>query len=250
MDGMQNEKQSFPLWAWRLAGGGLLLAFSGFFCWSYCTGGIAATVLSTTLPSAKKVEAIQELFAAWGNLAPLAYLLLVIAEVVIAPIPGTLLYLPGGMLFGGFWGGTITLIGNTIGAGVACAIMRSLLGPEAREKIGRSPFFIRQRQRIERHGIGIILLLAHQSAHLFRPRFVCGRPDPNSVNTRHARNLHGHGTLVLFASLYVDDTLRFLSVAPLAADRYRNNLSRNPLLVAVESRKKRESPLIIVSLGR
>jgi uncharacterized membrane protein YdjX (TVP38/TMEM64 family) len=159
VDGKQNKKHSFPLWAWRLAGGGLLLALSVFFCWSYYTDGIVATVLSTTLPSAEKVEAIQELFAAWGNLAPLVYLLLVIAEVVIAPIPGTLLYLPGGMLFGGFWGGTITLIGNTIGAGLACAIMRSLLGPEAREKIARKPFFIRQRERIERHGMGIILLL-------------------------------------------------------------------------------------------
>ena len=101
-----------------------LFSIGGLFLWSFFTGGLAAAVLSTSVPSEEKVTALRATFDAWGTFAPLLYLLLVIIEVVVAPIPGTLLYLPGGMLFGGFWGGTLSLLGNTIGAGVACQLIR------------------------------------------------------------------------------------------------------------------------------
>ena len=136
-----------------------MLSIGGLFLWSFFTGGLAAALLSTSVPSEEKVTALKATFDAWGTFAPLLYLLVVIVEVVVAPIPGTLLYLPGGMLFGGFWGGTLSLIGNTLGAGVACQLIRSLLGPVARDKIACRPFFVRYRNQIDRHGMGIILLL-------------------------------------------------------------------------------------------
>jgi uncharacterized membrane protein YdjX (TVP38/TMEM64 family) len=57
---------------------------------------------------------------AWGLWAPLIYVAIVIVEVLIAPIPGTLLYAPSGAIWGGFIGGTLSLIGNVTGATIAC----------------------------------------------------------------------------------------------------------------------------------
>ena len=59
-------------------------------------------------------------------LAGFVYLLIVIVEVVVAPIPGAILYAPGGAIFGTFWGGSIALAGNVLGAGIACAITRAI----------------------------------------------------------------------------------------------------------------------------
>ena len=160
-----------------------LLSIVGLFLWSFFKGGLAAIALSTSVPSEEKVIALRAAFAAWGVFAPLAYLLLVIIEVVIAPIPGTLLYLPGGMLFGGFWGGTLSLLGNTIGAGASCLFMRSLLGPVARHKLTQHPFFVRYRNRIDRHGMGIIILLRVNP--LTSSDLVSYAAGPTRISLRH-----------------------------------------------------------------
>jgi len=137
----------------------IFLSIAFLFFLSYRSQGLAWTILNASLPSDQKLAAIRDAFHAWGTFAPLAYLGLVTGEVVIAPIPGTLLYLPGGMLFGGFWGGTLAIAGNTIGAGISCQLMRSLLGTNARERIAQQRFFKLNRNRIERHGIAIVVLL-------------------------------------------------------------------------------------------
>ena len=68
---------------------------------SYRSGGLAH-VLVTTLrdPDASLVE-----LRAWvlqlGALAPAAYVIAVVVEVLVAPLPGALLYAPAGAIFGG-----------------------------------------------------------------------------------------------------------------------------------------------------
>ena len=59
-------------------------------------------------------------------LAGFVYFLFVILEVTIAPIPGAILYAPGGAIFGTFWGGLLSLFGNVVGAGIACWIARTI----------------------------------------------------------------------------------------------------------------------------
>ena len=59
-------------------------------------------------------------------LAGFVYVLIVIVEVTVAPIPGAILYAPGGAIFGTFWGGLLSLIGNVLGAGIACSITRAI----------------------------------------------------------------------------------------------------------------------------
>ncbi len=51
--------------------------------------------------------------------------MLVILEVILAPIPPLALYLAGGILFGTFWGGVLTLLGNLIGAFIDFKLARN-----------------------------------------------------------------------------------------------------------------------------
>jgi uncharacterized membrane protein YdjX (TVP38/TMEM64 family) len=50
----------------------------------------------------------------------------VILEVVLAPIPALILYVVAGIIFGGFIGGVLTLIGNSIGAFIDFKLARVL----------------------------------------------------------------------------------------------------------------------------
>ena len=90
--------------------------------------------------------------------APLAYFGFVTMEVVVAPIPGTMLYAPGGVLFGGFWGGLLSLSGNVMGAGIACQLMRSLLGDRAENYLARSALAPYE-AHITRRGAWVVFLL-------------------------------------------------------------------------------------------
>jgi uncharacterized membrane protein YdjX (TVP38/TMEM64 family) len=124
---------------------------------SYVGDGLAATLLSTALPASAKVEAVVGSFNAWGALAPVAYILFVTVEVVVAPLPGLMLYAPGGIVFGGFLGGLYALIGNVLGAAIACQTMRILgaefFGGAIRQRLGRlEPL-------LERSGMWVIFLL-------------------------------------------------------------------------------------------
>ena len=92
---------------------------------SYFTNGIVAVICDAQMDVAQKSEAVQAYFLGFGVLAPIAYLLFVIVEVVVAPLPGLALYLPGGVIFGGFVGGSLALVGNVLGSGIACWLTRN-----------------------------------------------------------------------------------------------------------------------------
>jgi len=63
---------------------------------------------------------------AWG---PLVYILMQVAQVFIAPIPGQIVGLIGGYLFGVFWGVLYTMIGATIGFTLIFVLTRKLGRP-------------------------------------------------------------------------------------------------------------------------
>jgi uncharacterized membrane protein YdjX (TVP38/TMEM64 family) len=125
---------------------------------SWWNGGIVFDLLRGDLSSADKIARLREFFAGFGPAAPLVYFLLVTAEVVVAPIPGLMLYAPGGVIFGAFWGGAVSLAGNVAGAGVACLVARSLGGDRlahwfATEKMTRV------RTSLEQYGGWLVFLL-------------------------------------------------------------------------------------------
>lgn len=126
--------------------------------WSHTSGGLAYVVLTTELTPDQKLAQIKDFFASLGPAAPLAYIAIVTIEVVVAPIPGALLYAPGGVVFGGFWGGLLSLIGNVLGAALSCQLMR-LLGDRIADWIVHQRSFRKIEQRISEHGVAVIFLL-------------------------------------------------------------------------------------------
>ena len=136
----------------------LAVALAAWAVGSYSSGGIIALLLAPDKSAADKVTAIQEYFDSFGVIAPLVYMGIVTIEVVVAPIPGLMLYAPGGMVFGGFWGGLLSLLGNTLGAGIACQLIRGLGGKRfaAWLEQGRLKMY---RERLSRAGAWLVLLL-------------------------------------------------------------------------------------------
>jgi len=98
----------------------------GLAAQSWQAEGIVFDLLRSDQSAAWKVERLQSFFEACGPLAPIVYVAFVTIEVVVAPIPGLMLYAPGGIVFGGFVGGLLALIGNVLGAGIACGITRNI----------------------------------------------------------------------------------------------------------------------------
>lgn len=95
---------------------------------SYAGDGILSLLLRPGLSASERIELVRAYFESWGSWAPLVYVGVVAVEVVVAPIPGLMLYAPGGVIFGGFWGGLLALIGNVVGAGMSAAAMRIFRG--------------------------------------------------------------------------------------------------------------------------
>ncbi len=132
---------------------------AGWVAWSYWSGGIIGVLMNPGVDAEAKIIALRLSFEAWGPLAPIAYILFVIVEVVMAPIPGTILYLPGGVIFGGFWGGTFSLIGNTFGAGISCLLMRTLVGKAWSRDFFAKRELDRYEELLQRRGLLAITLL-------------------------------------------------------------------------------------------
>ncbi len=122
---------------------------------SYYTEGFI-WALSQDATAGQRVDLIKAYFEQFGAWGPLAYLVAVMVEVVVAPIPGTALYLPGGAIFGWLVGGTMSLLGNVLGAGIACTISRYALAGTMTTK---NPQFVSLKQSIEKRGVLVIFLL-------------------------------------------------------------------------------------------
>ncbi|MCH7824800.1 MAG: TVP38/TMEM64 family protein [Acidobacteria bacterium] len=136
----------------------VLLGLIGWVAISYAEGGIVGLMLRPDLVAADKLELLGEFFEGLGVFAPLAYVALVTVEVVVAPIPGTILYAPAGVIFGGFWGGVFSLIGNVLGAAVAFMLMR-VLGRSAFERFIEHEHLGRFERRVSDHGALVVFLL-------------------------------------------------------------------------------------------
>ena len=137
----------------------ILISLVAWVGWSWATGGIVGILFDPSLESAQKVDSLRNFFEQWGIFAPVAYVLFVMVEAVVAPIPGAMLYLPGGMIFGGFWGGTLSLIGNILGAGICCMLMRTLVGRRWSRSFFSEGGMRSVRDFILKHGITSVALL-------------------------------------------------------------------------------------------
>ena len=64
-------------------------------------------------------EAVREYLLSYGAWAPLISILLMLLQAVATPVPGVLVVLANGLAFGVFWGGLLSLFGQTLAA-TAC----------------------------------------------------------------------------------------------------------------------------------
>ena len=94
---------------------GALLVAGGFVLWSF--GGPLLALL-------ERGASARDWIAQFGPLAPLAYIGLNVAQVVLAPLPGNFMGLISGYLFGMFWGTFYSVVGLALGATLAISIGR------------------------------------------------------------------------------------------------------------------------------
>jgi uncharacterized membrane protein YdjX (TVP38/TMEM64 family) len=140
-----------------LAWVGLALAV-GLTLWSWAAGGIVADLVRQDMDAVWKIEQLKVFFDSYGVFAPLVYFLFVTVEVIVAPIPGLMLYAPGGLIFGAVVGGAIALAGNVAGAGIACTIARSI-NPRWLERFFTPTSMEAAQQALQRRGSWLIFLL-------------------------------------------------------------------------------------------
>lgn len=131
----------------------LLLLLTGWCIWQFPLDewGAAAT-------SEQRVQLLQRFFRDFGPGAPAAYVVFVTVEVVVAPIPGLLLYAPGGLIFGAVPGGLLALAGNVLGAGISCRLARAL-GTSFVSRFDSQGRLTEFQTRLARHGFWLIFLL-------------------------------------------------------------------------------------------
>jgi uncharacterized membrane protein YdjX (TVP38/TMEM64 family) len=135
----------------------VILLLVTWAAWSWMSGGVMAIVTRSALDGEQALEQLRQLILGAGAWAPVVYVLAVVVEVMIAPIPGALLYAPGGAIFGGFVGGTLSLIGNVAGASLA-TWLAATIGSRA-IGAGDWPRLHRIAARVRERGILVVLLL-------------------------------------------------------------------------------------------
>jgi uncharacterized membrane protein YdjX (TVP38/TMEM64 family) len=69
---------------------------------------------------------IRDYLRGYGVFGPIASVLLMMAQVVFAPIPASVVQLANGVVYGKFWGGVLNLVGQMAGAMLAFTIARAL----------------------------------------------------------------------------------------------------------------------------
>ncbi len=103
-------------------------------------------------------EDIQTFVKGFGILAPIAFISIVIFQVLLAPIPGQVTGLAGGYIFGAFLGTLYSLIGLTIGSFVIFCLARKL-GRKFVEKIVKKKTLNKFDRLIKKKGVPMLFLI-------------------------------------------------------------------------------------------
>ena len=96
----------------------IIFVLLAIFYYSYISEGFVHSITNIDQDS------LEKFLSSFGIFSYFIFIILVILEVVFAPIPPLAIYVAGGALFGTFLGSILTLIGNLIGALIAFLIAR------------------------------------------------------------------------------------------------------------------------------
>ncbi len=83
-------------------------------------------------------QALEDLVLRMGVWGPLVLILFNVVQIVVAPVPGYMVQLAAGYLYGPLWGGIYAAIGVLLGAMTAMWLARTLGRPMARLLVGES----------------------------------------------------------------------------------------------------------------
>ncbi len=111
-------------------------------------------------------EAIRDQLDGLGFWGPLVFVLLMIAAVVLSPIPSVPLDIAAGLAFGLFWGTVYVLIGAELGAIIAFLVARRVGRPWVERRLPAA-FVSRVDQLTDRSGARAILLMRVMPAFQF-----------------------------------------------------------------------------------
>jgi uncharacterized membrane protein YdjX (TVP38/TMEM64 family) len=118
---------------------------------------IVAAIVAVRMTGATRYldqEALRQLIAEYGMLAPFIYMLIY----AVAPsllLPGLPITIAGGILFGPFWGVVYTITSATLGACIAFLISRYVARDWVEGKL-RSPRWRRLDEGVEKHGWKVV----------------------------------------------------------------------------------------------
>ena len=119
----------------------------------FILGGISYFLYSQNI--LLDLDSIINFTESFGIFSYIIFFLIVLIEVVAAPIPGVILYIAGGILFGTFIGGTIAFLANVAGATVAFFIGRKFILKDSEKKQKKDYF----NKAIEKYGGYTMFLL-------------------------------------------------------------------------------------------
>jgi len=117
-----------------------LIVFSFFLIWQQ-------EIKIELLQDRQLFESYVASFGIWG---PVVIVLVIVAEVVFAPIPGFVPALSAGFIFGSFWGTIFTYLGNIIGTAIVFFLARKI-GRPVIEKLFKKERLTRYEKAINRH---------------------------------------------------------------------------------------------------
>jgi len=104
-------------------------------------------------------ENIQEYILQFGPTAPFIFVLLQILQVVAAPIPGSMLTLVGGVLFGTFYGSLLSLFGSFLGSLICFKISQKFGRPIVKRIIGEEELEVIDNFFHEKKGLFFLFIL-------------------------------------------------------------------------------------------
>lgn len=105
-----------------LAGGALVFALA----WLISDSFRAEVVEVTNVLTSGDQELIRDYLHGYGVFGPIASVLLMMGQVVFAPIPASMVQLANGVVYGTFWGAILNIVGQVAGAMLAFTIARAL----------------------------------------------------------------------------------------------------------------------------
>jgi uncharacterized membrane protein YdjX (TVP38/TMEM64 family) len=103
-------------------------------------------------------EQVREWLSQFGPLAPLISILVNAVQVLLAPVPGQVIGLANGYLFGVFWGTVYSLLGVTLGTALAMVLGR-LLGRPVVERFVSAAHLDRWDDLVSRRGPAFLFLV-------------------------------------------------------------------------------------------